>query len=274
MTTIAILRPTDRQEESEELARKMGFDTVFASPIDLKTNDTPEFVTFLQGLEYGDVDIVVLTSSTAVKSTFELAQKHGRSEELSRGLRQAQVIAIGSLTARAAEKEWIKVDILPEKFTSEGLVHLLAKKGVDGKQAVVLRSDQCSDVLVNGMESSGATVKEIAVYKLTKVKTGRPLLDMFYKGIRGEIDVFAFTSSMSAKSFIDEARKHYSDDEVDDMLDCAVIAAIGEPTKKTLEDMGVRVDIMPEKATFEDLLQAVENAIREGTVYSSARSLK
>ncbi len=62
------------------------------------------------------------------------------------------------------------------------------------------------------------------------------LAHMFYKGIRGEIDVFAFTSSMWAKSFIDEAKKHYTDEEVEDMLDCAIIAAIGEPTQKTLED--------------------------------------
>lgn len=266
MTTIAIMRPTDRQEESEELARKMGFDTVFASPIDIKTNDSPEFETFLQGLTYGDVDIVVLTSSTAVKSTFELAQRHGQIEELSRGLRQVQVIAIGPMTARTAEKEWIKVDTLPEKFTSEGLVQLLSEKDLRGSQVVILRSDQGSEVLMKGLEASGAAVKEISVYKLTKVKAGRPLLDMFYKGIRGEIDVFAFTSSMSARSFINEARKHYTDEEVDDMLDCAIIAAIGEPTQKTLEDMGVRVDIMSKKATFEDLLQTVANAIREGTV--------
>jgi uroporphyrinogen-III synthase len=263
LTTLAILRPTDRQEESVELARKMGFDTVFASPIDLKTNDSPEFEAFLQGLSYGDVDIVVLTSSTAVKSTFELAKKHGQVEELSRGLRQAQVIAIGPITARTAEKEWIKVDTLPEKFTSDGLVQLLSEKGIRGKQVVILRSDQGSDVLMKGLADSGATVKEIIVYRLTKVKAGRPLLDMFYKGVRGEIDIFAFTSSMSARSFIDEARKHYTDEEVDDMLDCAVIAAIGEPTQKTLEDMGVRVDIVPKKATFEDLLQAVKEGLKK-----------
>ena len=266
MTTVAILRPSDRQEESVELARKMGFDTVFASPIDLTTNDTPEFVAFLRSLSNGDVDIVVLTSSTAVKSTFELAQKHGQVEELSRGLRNVQVIAIGPITARTAEKEWMKVETLPEKFTSEGLVQLLSKKGIGGKQVVILRSDQGSDVLMKGLTGLGASVQEIEVYKLTKVKTGRPLLDMFYKGIRGEIDVFAFTSSMSARSFIDEARKHYPDDEVDDMLDCAVIAAIGEPTKNTLEELGVRVDIIPKDATFEGLLQAIVDGFREGTI--------
>lgn len=266
MTTIAILRPTDRMEESVELAKKMGFDVVFASPIDLKTNDSPEFEEFLKGLSFGDVDIVVLTSSTAVKSTFELAQKHSQVEELSRGLRQTQVIAIGPVTARAAEKEWIKVDTLPEKFTSEGLVQLLAKTNMEGKQVVILRSDQGSDVLKKGLSGLGATVQEIEVYKLTKVKAGRPLLDMFYKGIRGEIDVFAFTSSMSAKSFIDEAKKHYTDEEVEDMLDCAIIAAIGEPTQKTLEDLGVRVDIVPKDAIFDVLLEAIADAIREGTV--------
>ncbi len=258
MTTVAILRPTDRMEESMELARKMGFDAVFASPIDLKTNDSPEFVSFLQGLASGDVDIVVLTSSMAVKSTFELAMKHGQVEELSRGLRQIQIIAVGQETARTAENEWIKVDTLPGKFTADGLVDLLSRKGMAGKQAVILGSDKGSDVLMKGLSGSGVIVQEIVVYKLTKVKTGRPLLDMFYKGIRGEIDVFAFTSSMSAKSFIDEAKKHYSDEEVEDMLDCAVIAAIGEPTKKMLEDMGYRVDIMPAKATFEDLLAAIK----------------
>lgn len=262
MTSIAILRPADRMEESLELAKNMGFDAVFASPIDLKTKDTPEFVAFLQGLANGDIDIVVLTSSTAVRSAFELAKKHGLVEELSRGLRQIQVIAIGPITAKTAENEWIKVDTLPEKFTSEGLVRLLSRKCIAGKQVVILRSDQGSDVLMKGLSAMGAIVQEIEVYTLTKVKTGRPLLDMFYKGIRGEIDVFAFTSSMSAKSFIDEAKKHYSDEEVEDMLDCAVIAAIGEPTKKTLEDMGYRVDIMPERATFEDLLTAIKIGLR------------
>jgi uroporphyrinogen-III synthase len=265
MTTIAIMRPSDRMEESVEIARKMGFDTVFASPIDLKTNDTPEYAAFLQGLEYGDVDIVVLTSSTAVKSAFEISRRHGRSEELSRGLRQIDVIAIGPATARTAEAEWIKVDMLPEKFTSEGLVQLLSKKDIAGKTVTILRSDQGSDVLMKGLKELGAVVQEIAVYKLTKVKAGRPLLDMFYKGIRGEIDVFAFTSSMSARSFIDEARKHYPDNEVDDMLDCAVIGAIGEPTKNTLEDMGVRVDVVPKEATFQGLLQAIADGLKEGT---------
>jgi uroporphyrinogen-III synthase len=261
LTTIAILRPSDRKEESVELAGRLGFDTVFASPIDLKTNDTAEFVAFLGGLANGDVDIAVLTSTAAVKSTFELARKHNLVEELSRGLRQIEVIAIGPETAKTAENEWVKVDTLPEKFTSEELARLLAKKDIEGKQVVVLRSDQGSEVLKKGLTGMGANVQEIVVYKLTKVRTGRPLLDAFYKGIRGDIDVFAFTSSMSAKSFIDEARKHYTDEEVDDMLDCAVIAAIGEPTKKTLEDMGVRVDVMPEKATFEDLLTAIKRSL-------------
>ena len=262
MTTVAILRPSDRWDESMELAAQLGFDALFASPIDLKTSDPPEFVPFLQALAYGDVDVVILTSPTAVRSTFELASKYNQVEELSRGLRQIHVIAIGPTTAKKAEAEWIKADTLPEKLTAESIEHLLSKKGMAGKQVTILRSDQGSEVLTKGLTGLGASVQEIEVYKLTKVKTGRPLLDMFYKGIRGEIDVFAFTSSLSAKSFIDEAKKHYPDDEVDDMFECALIAAIGEPTRKTLEDMGVRVDIVPQKATFEDLMNAIRIGLK------------
>jgi uroporphyrinogen-III synthase len=261
MTTVAILRPSDRQEESEALARELGFDTVFASPIDLRTNDSPEFRAFLQGLVNGDVDIVILTSSMAVKSAFELAKKHGQMEEMSRGLRQIKVIAVGASTAKTAEAEWIKAEVFPEKLTAEELAKLLARR-VAALQVYVLRSDQGSDVLTQGLTGAGASVQEVAVYKLTKVKAGRPLLDAFYKGIRGDIDVFAFTSPLSAKAFIDEARKHYPDEDVDDMLDCAIIAAIGEPTSKALEEMGVRVDIVPQKGTFEDLMEAIRVKVK------------
>ena len=260
MTTMAILRPTDRKEESVELAPEDGVRDCFRIA---HRSEDERFagvrVASCRELSYGDVDIVVLTSSTAVKSTFELAQKHGQVEELSRGLRQAQVIAIGPVTARTAEKEWIKVDTLPEKFTSKGLVQLLSKKGcreAGGDPEVRSRfgrADERSGRL-------GATVQEIEVYKLTKVKAGRPLLDMFYKGSRGDRRVRVHQLDVG-KIVHRGGEEALSDEEVEDMLDCAIIAAIGEPTKKTLEDLGVRVDIMPAKATFEDLLKAIKEGM-------------
>ena len=46
-------------------------------------------------------------------------------------------------------------------------------------------------------------------------------------------------------------------------LNGRVIAAIGEPTRKTLQDMGFEVDVMPERATFKDLLLAIKEYLEK-----------
>jgi uroporphyrinogen-III synthase len=42
-------------------------------------------------------------------------------------------------------------------------------------------------------------------------------------------------------------------------LNGKLIGAIGDPTRKTLQDMGFDVDVMPERATFKDLLLAIKD---------------
>jgi uroporphyrinogen-III synthase len=46
-------------------------------------------------------------------------------------------------------------------------------------------------------------------------------------------------------------------DQIIAMLNERLVAAIGRPTRRKLESMGVRVEVMPEQATFIAMLVAI-----------------
>jgi len=71
------------------------------------------------------------------------------------------------------------------------------------------------------------------------------------------VDIFAFTSSSTARNLLDRARELGLERELRDALDEATVAVIGKPTAGELARLGVRVDVMPENFTFEAMLQAL-----------------
>ncbi|MFA5313399.1 MAG: hypothetical protein WC375_08825, partial [Methanomassiliicoccales archaeon] len=72
-----------------------------------------------------------------------------------------------------------------------------------------------------------------------------------------------FTSPLSAKAFIEEGEKKYGVREFGTALNDSIIAAMGEPTKKMLESMGVDADITSTSPKFEDVLRTIKNYIEK-----------
>ena len=67
------------------------------------------------------------------------------------------------------------------------------------------------------------------------------------------MDVYAFTSRMSVESFLDDIGV-----SKEKMFKRAKVAAIGKPTKERLEEEGIRVEILPNEATFPCLLETIK----------------
>ncbi len=149
---------------------------------------------------------------------------------------------------------------LPVEHTSQGIVRLLANEA-SGRHIFVLRSDHGEPVLVTGLQEQGAAVNDMVVYRLVPIDTAA--LDRLVEESLGErIDAYAFTSSLSAQTFIEAAEKRSSRDEVLAILGRATVAAMGPPTKGKLESLGVRVDIVPRSATFEEMLTAIATRLK------------
>lgn len=250
---VAIMRPPDRLIESARLARQLGMEPVCGSPLIPVLKDTPAFDLFLNRLFKGEVKTLIFTSATGVESTLQLAEKRNLKEGFLERLRELDIIAIGHQTGVSLGKYRINSH-LPSSFTSDGIVELIARRSPAG-EIYVLRSDSGSGTLERGIRALGFEFHEVIVYSLVKELKGLdPIIE---STLKHEIDAFAFTSSLTALTFLEALVAGGRDPS--EIMSGTVIGAIGPPTRFTLESWGLTVDVVPHRATFHDLLISVRD---------------
>jgi uroporphyrinogen III methyltransferase/synthase len=239
LPTIAILRPDNRSDESEKIARKMGFKPILAPSIAFLELplpcDLPERIK--------RADCVVFTSATGA----EIALRDPGLADLLRG---SVLATIGPRTEEALLERGLSVAVVPESYSSRGLALALAPKF---KKVLLLRSAKGSPELVEILEAAAVEVDEIHLYDIAPSEDLR--LDWLIQ--RGRPDIYAFTSGSTAKNLLARARKLGCEEDLRDKLAGATVAAIGPPTKAELERLGVRVDRVPERFTFEGMLEEI-----------------
>lgn len=103
---------------------------------------------------------------------------------------------------------------------------------------------------------------ETNVYTLTKPE-GDEQKDFISRALAGDVDVFAFTSSMMVRNFFEHAVEKSSKEEVIEVMNNSIVAAIGIPTARTIESFGINVSVTPGKFTFEDILKRFRNCLTE-----------
>jgi uroporphyrinogen-III synthase len=239
--TIAVFRPDDdRLIEAIEILE--GFDlTPIADPmLAVESAGTRP---------RSDADYTILTSKTGA----ELAAAEGWNPS------NTTVCAIGKTTADALRAAGYSVDMVPDTYSSEGLVDSLAPE-VDGARIEVARSDHGSQVLLDGLEAAGAYVHETILYRLVRPDGAGESAE---SAAQGTLDAVLFTSSLTVEHFLAAAEERNVREAAIDGLETAVVGAIGDPTKETAENAGITVEVVPDEAEFEQLARAVSERLEE-----------
>ena len=233
---VAFFRPDDeRAERAIEAARKRGLDPL-SDPIleTVPTGTKPRT----------DAGYVVLTSVTGVGLAAETVRDA-----------DSVVCAIGPKTADGLRDEGIEVDVVPDEYTSTGLVEELAGR-VDGERVEVARSDHGSDELIEGLVDAGAYVHETVLYEIRRPEGGGERTARALE--KGTVDAVLFTSSLTVEHLVEALEENGVGRKA---LSEVGVYAIGEPTRETAESLGVEVDGVPEQETFESLLDAASKAV-------------
>lgn len=249
MKVIAIMRPAGYLAGSVKLANSMGFDTITAPMIDVVDKTDANFKGFVERVMGGKVDYVIFTSANGVEFTL---LKLDDPDEFIEQLNKTHVVAIGPKTKIALQKKGIRVNIVPESFSSQGLVEQIS--GIDGAVIEIARSSHGAPELVDGLLKKGAVVHETQVYQLISPRDERHK-KLMERALAGEIDIFAFTSSMMARNLIALADEMGVKDEIIRIMNEKIVGAIGKPTADTLSGFGIKVNVIPKHYTFEELLQ-------------------
>jgi uroporphyrinogen-III synthase len=257
--TVAITRPAGQAEEAGELIKTKGGIPYYIPAIEIKGLSNPKPVKkFIAELCAEHVDYVILMSTNGVKYLFTAAQELKQTRQLNEGLAKSFVIAVGPKTAEAMKEYHVRVDLVPQKYSSEGLLEVLKEKDVKGKKIRIPRTSNATPTLTDTLKAMGADVEEIYVYE-SGLPVDEKVKIKFYGDLTsGRIDAIVFGSGLSAKNIFNMLTEKASMDELRTIIkDKVTTVAIGPTTAQALKEMNVKVDVVPENYLFENALDAL-----------------
>ncbi len=243
-----ITRTRSQASSLANLLEKKG-----AYPIELPTIATvaPEDQSGLDGAlsRLSSFDWVVFSSENAVRFFFDRLLALGFDL---RALSNIKIAAMGAATAENIASFNLKTDLIPENFKAEDLVDAFRKLGLkEGAKVFIPRAEKARDVLPEGLRGLGAKVETAAAYR-TIAPTPEP--GVLEELRDGGADIITFTSSSTVKNFFAVIPKELKEQ----LVKKAAIACIGPITAKIASDLGLKVDIEPDKSTMAGLVEAIE----------------
>ena len=256
---VAITRPTGQAEEAGALIKAMGGVPYYIPAIEIKGLSNPKSVTnFIAELCAGQVDFVILMSTNGVKYLFEAAQTIKQIAALQEGLSKAYVIGVGPRTAEALRDYNVRVDLVPQKYSSVGLLEAFQTRDINGKKIRVPRTSNATPTLTEALRQMGANVEEIYVYE-SALPANEALKATFFKDLtEGRIAALVFGSGLSAKNIIKMLTEKISLETIREIIaEKVTTVAIGPTTAEALHELAVKVDVVPDDYLFESALSAL-----------------
>ena len=241
--TIVLTRTIEQSKESAAIFSELGADVIVFPTLEIvPPNNWDKFDEVI--LSSQRIDFVVFTSAHAVTMFIK------RCNELNKQIdfEKIKVVAVGNKTKSICEENNIKVDIVPKKFSGEGVVEELSKYDLMDKLVFIPRSAIGREDLPKGLEDLGAKIITVPVYNVS-LPSKESIKQNIEQLNSSKQDVFIFTSPSTFENFllimnINNPVSFFKNYDV---------AAIGPTTKSAIENSKVKVSIMPDEYTIKGL---------------------
>lgn len=257
--TIAITRPRGQAEEVAEMIEKRGGKPYLIPAIEIKGPiDLEPIKNFIGELQKGEVDYVIFMSVNGVRYLLSASESLRQLDETSEGLKKTVTIAVGPRTAQELKAHQIQVNLVPPQYTSEGIIQLLQQAGISGKAIRIPRTSGAPPTLKEKLREMGALVQEVYVYQ-SVLASDPNLREKFFQDLTAEnIDAIIFGSALCVKNLFQMFNEQVSPEKLRDLMNSRLtIVAIGPVTAEAAVEMGVKIDVMPDKHLFEEALIAL-----------------
>ncbi len=158
--------------------------------------------------------------------------------------------AVGPGTAEALEARGVRPDLVPRRFTTQGLAEALLASA-DPARILLPRADLATPALTAALRDAGWQVDEVEAYRTALPSRLPPgVADQLRDG---GVDAIAFASSSTVSNLV-TLLGGPPDPRVR-------IASIGPVTSTTCRDLGLRVDAEADPHDLDGLVAAVQVAL-------------
>ncbi|UCD92494.1 MAG: uroporphyrinogen-III synthase [Methanobacteriota archaeon] len=241
-----------------ETARNLGFDPIGAPMIEIRRVTNGEFRNFLVALSNRSIYLCLFMSENAIKFAIENAGSYVPKDRFLEQLGNCILMAIGDQTAKSLRDHNLKLDDPPPVITVKGLISYLGSQyDVPGRRIEILTSIKGNKSLAEGLATMGADVHVLPLYSVEMPEDISESKRLIQSAIRREIDIFAFTSSLTVTNLLEIADDLGVRDKIIDILNDKIVAAMTQATMRKLESEGIEVKLIPKVGTFEDMLETI-----------------
>ncbi|WP_458455111.1 uroporphyrinogen-III synthase [Methanobrevibacter sp.] len=240
---VAITRPKDRAKKACEIVEKLGGEAILAPTLDLKPVNTESLKKLVSKKD--ELDWIVFTSPTTIVSLNQFYPDFIKSLD-------CKLAVIGNKTGKLAEKNGLKVDLMPQDFTAEGLLEEFKKQGITNNTIGIPRTASARPTLPEGLEELGNTVILAEAYKSLFPMDDEKVKELIIKIENNDIDAITFTSPLTVENFFE-----VSDDKeklAKLLNDKLLVVCIGPITARVLKKYDID-HIYPETYTVPDMME-------------------
>jgi uroporphyrinogen III methyltransferase/synthase len=251
---VLVTRSREQAGEIVELLEAEGAEAVEAPLIDIVP---PEDYGPLDDAceRAGAYDWIVFTSANGATAFMDRLLQGPRDV---RALAGARLCAVGPGTASRLTRFGLKVDLVPDDHSADGVVTALKEAGsLKGKRVLFPKADIARDTLPEELRAAGAQVTEVVAYRTVTAESDAHL-GIYRQLLDRRIDAVTFSSASAIRAFVGI----YGADQAVDLLNHTIVATIGPVTADAALRYGITPQITPATSTIPALVNALVEHFR------------
>jgi uroporphyrinogen-III synthase len=213
---------------------------------------------FIERTSESQFDIAIFMTGIGTSLIFNEADSLDQRETLVSALSTMTVVSRGSKSTAALRKANVRIDLIPQTATSEGLINMFRRIHLTGRRIAVQLYGTPNPLLTGALEQMGAEVFPVSVYTYREVSSAAEVETFIRELIDGRIQIIAFTSAPQVTTLFESARlSGLRESLIESLRERIQVASIGEVTTRALSAAGIRPHIVPAESKMGPLVQAI-----------------
>jgi len=249
-----------RSQDMARLIEKNGGKPLLAPVVrEVPLENLPEIDTVLHALKSNNPIWLILLTGVGTKVLLERLENQLGREELLKVLSRISVLTRGPKPSHALRQwGWKEFLTVPEPNTWHELLEVLdaAAVPVKNSMAIVQEFGAPHPALVGALETRGAKVLSVPVYRWAMPDDIEPVKAAIEELIAGNVDVTLWTSASQIHNVFEIAETMNCAAQVQDALSKTLIGSIGPTTSAALREHNLEPSLEPEHPKMGHLIKA------------------
>jgi uroporphyrinogen III methyltransferase/synthase len=263
---VLVTRSREQSGEMVELLEAQGAEAIEAPLINIIAPEDYEPLDEMCA-RAGEFDWIVFTSANGAGAFMDRLLDGPRDV---RALAGARLCAVGPGTASRLTRFGLKVDLIPDDHSADGVVAALKQTGsLKGKQILFPKADIARDTLPEELRAAGAVVTEVIAYRTVTAESDAHL-GIYRQLLDRQIDAVTFSSASAVRAFV----SIHGADQAIDLLNHTIVATIGPVTADAALRYGITPQITPDTSTVAAMVEALVAHFRTADVPASTSEMK